>query len=178
MCSLFNSEIFWVALTAFASCASVFVAIYLVKKQLEFSKRDLYIRMQLILEDKFNSKKMREARKGLAQQILDKEDNSELWETTIEFFELQGLLLRKKSLDPEMIWGTFSFYSLRWWEHTKTLIEYLRTEKDDITLYEDFENLVKEMYKWDVKRRGKNIKDVIPSKSDLEQFLHDEADLE
>ncbi len=178
MCNILHSEIFWIALTAVASCASVFVAIRLVKKQSEFSERDLHLRMLITLENRFNSIEIRKARKNLAKQILRGTDKSELWETTLEFFELLGIMFRKKSLDPEMVWATFSYYNLRWWELTKELVNNLRQSKNDITFYAEFENLTNEMYKWDMMKRNKTLEEVTPKKEELDEFLNEEGNLE
>jgi hypothetical protein len=171
MCFL-HSEIFWIAITAIASWVSVFVTIGLVNKQIKSSERDLHIRTQLNLEQRFNSEQMLKARRELAAQLLRK--NQDPWETVMEFFESVGLLLRKGSLDKEMVWATFSFYIIHWWELSKSFIEERR--KKDTTYFDDFENLSDEMYAIEMKKRLKTKQEVIPTESELMEFLQDEKD--
>jgi hypothetical protein len=124
------------------------------------------------LEQRFNSEEMLRARRELAAQLLRK--NHDPWETVMEFFESIGLLLRKGSLDKEMVWATFSFYIIRWWELCKPFIE--EKKKKDITYYKDFKKLLDEMYTIETMKRGKTKQDVTPTQAELIQFLEDEKD--
>jgi hypothetical protein len=169
-----RSERFWVAFAAAASWLSVFVTIYLVRKQSRISEKDLHIRTQLNLEDSFNSSRMVKARKQVAKEILDK--GQDPWEPVMEFFESMGMLLRKNSLDAEMVWGTFSFYIIGWWVACKPFID--RYRKLDSEMYSDFKLLVEKMYKIDKAKAASNNKhiNIIPSKEKIEEFLINERD--
>jgi hypothetical protein len=174
MCQLIQSETFWVAITAGVALASLFTTIYLVRQQLKFSERDLHIRTQLLLDEKFNSIRIIKARKSVANELLNHEENP--WETVMEFFESMGLLLRKESLDEEMVWATFSFYITGWWEASKAFIE--KKSSTDDTMYSDFKFLIERMSAMDMQKQNKNLEEVTWTEQDVIIFLKDERDLQ
>jgi hypothetical protein len=174
MCSLLENETFWAAVATLIALASLFTTIHLVRRQISLGERDLYIRMQLQLDEKFNSTRIIKARKKIADSLLN--NNPDPWETVMEFFESIGLLLRKKYLDPDMIWATFSYYIIYWWEASREFIE--QKQNQDATMYTDFKLLVNKMYEIEMKEQEtKNIQDVIPTQSKIKTFLTDEKEL-
>ena len=94
----------------------------------------------------------------------------------MDFFESMGLLLRKKYLDDEMIWATFSIHIIHWWEASKKFIE--RNQKKDPNLYIDFKILTERMYKIEMmEQKAKQMKDIIPTEDEITIFLTEEKEL-
>lgn len=195
-----SCEIIWISLTAIASWALVFVTWFVVSKQikvaredmqkqikvshdglqeqLKMSRNDLKVRLQISYEDKFDSQSLISERKKLAEHLLTDTSHSEIQETVLNFFESVGMMLRKEYFDPDMVWLAFSFYAIRWWSVTKDYIsEERRLEHDDNTIFEDFEYLVDEMYKFEMEKRHLSRAKLEPSKQDVERFLETEKNL-
>ncbi len=191
-----SNETFWVMLTAIASWALVIVTWRLIKsqiklgklqldeqrrfanEQLDLSRSDLKVRLQVNYEEKFDSETFINERKKLATQLLAKTHHNEIQEPIMNFFESVGLLLRKKYLDPEMVWSGFSFYAIRWWCACKDYIsEERQLQHNDGTIFNDFENLVDELYKIEIAQRNLTRAKIEPSRDDIASFLEAEKNL-
>ena len=117
-------------------------------------------------------------RKKLADQLLSNASHKDIQEPVINFFESIGIMLRKKYLDKELVWAGFSFYAIRWWSACKDYIdEERRLKKNDITIFEDFQFLVNEMYEFEIKRRSLARTELEPSVNEIKDFLNEEKSL-
>ena len=147
---------------------------WLVKGQLSIAKEQRKIQLYLELRKEFDGPLISK-RKLLSQQILDSKPHEEMNEPVMNFFEDMGMLVRRDYVDREMIWDTFSFYATRWWSACKDYITKERADKSDNTLFKDFEGLVEKIYEDEIKERQKTRTELEPSRSDLTQFLKEEA---
>jgi len=171
-------EIIWVPLTAIASWALVIVTWYMIRKQVKLGKDDLKVRLQVDFDDKFEGHNMTIERKRLAEQLLANATHDDIKEPIINFFESLGLLLRKNYLDSEMIWSSFAFYIIRWWAACKDyIIEERKRQNNDDTIFSEFEFLVDEMYKVEMKKRALSRIKLEPSRDEIIQFLNEEKEL-
>ncbi|MGA2624464.1 MAG: DUF4760 domain-containing protein [Bacteroidota bacterium] len=173
-----NCESIWISLTALASWTLVFVTWYLVRRQLQMARDDMKVRLQTTYEEKFDSPALIAERKRLAEQLLSNAPHADMQEVVMNFFESVGMLLRRGYFDLDMAWSAFSFYAVRWWSATKDYIaEERRVENNDTTIFEEFENLVDAMYRFEIEKRHLTRAQLEPSKQDLERFLETEKNL-
>jgi len=170
---------FWITfLTALASWAIVFVTGYWIREQVRLGRKDLKVRLQTNYEEKFEGQTLISERKKLAEQLLEQAQHEEIQESVMNFFESVGLLLRKGYLDKEMVWSGFAFYVIRWWSASKDYIfEERRIQNNDTTIFEDFQYLVDEIYKIEIKKRGLSRAELEPSQNDITRFLNAEKKL-
>jgi len=169
-----NADVPWIALTALGSLIAAIATIYGICKTTKTQKEVASVDILLRYENKFESKKMRKHRKGLASTILN--DSKDFvtqgeHESVLDFFESIGMLMRKKYLDPESIWVSFGYYIIRWRKVCQNYINHIRTVHHDNTLYEEFEYLADKICKIEEKKRnGMNS----ISKEELDNFLREE----
>src|SRR2546425_12201153 len=107
--------------------------IAILREQSDAVRADLKVRLQLTFIDRFDSRKMIEARKGLASLFLSKAPHDQIEETVMDFFEDMGLFLRRGYLDEELIWSTFGFYAVPWWAACRKYVLEERTQHNDPT---------------------------------------------
>jgi hypothetical protein len=93
-----------------------------MRKQALDSERDLKVRLHLAMEDRFDSGTFAVARAGLARQVLAKAPHDEIQETVFDFFESLAILDRRRMLDDDLAWNTFSYYVTRWWAACKDYV--------------------------------------------------------
>lgn len=193
-------ELTWVALTAVASWALVLVTWLLVsrqirvaredmqeqikvsrdgmREQLQMARDDLKVRLQITYEEKFDSPALIIERKKLARQLLTNASHADIQEVVMNFFESVGMLLSRGYFDLDMAWSAFSFYAIRWWSATKDyIIEERHLEGDDNTIFEEFQNFVDAMYKFESEKRHLSRAQLEPSKKDVQRFLKVEKNL-
>ena len=90
----------------------------------------------------------------------------------MNFFEDLGLYLRRKHLDEELLWNTFGFYIVRWWEACRPYVLEERERHRDATLFADFEDISDRMKKRDVEASLHQ-----PTPTEITTFLEDESRL-
>jgi hypothetical protein len=165
-------------LIALSSWAIVIVTIILVTKQIRTAKKDLQIRTLMAYEEKFDSESMLKDRKKLAEQLRDNAVHKEIRENVMNFFESLGMLLKRKAIDKKMVWGTFSYYCIYWYEISKGHIKDEQALNDnDETLFADFRYLAETMYVLDEKEKAKKKNKEAKMdlrKQDIDRFRDDE----
>jgi hypothetical protein len=127
------------------------------------------------LENKFDAPRMRFARHLFAEAHLRKDKSDEI-EEILDFFEVLGLLVRKKAVDQDVVWNSFSHWILRYGNLADTFIKSRRIKESDNTYYEEFEGLVSIMKKIDCKKRFLKSFDGFTEKQ-INDFLSEEKDL-
>jgi hypothetical protein len=100
------------------------------------------------LTEAWDSERMRKNRENVSHHLGAKSPVApikvgKLMAPVANFFELVGLLTRRRVLDREMVWSTFSYYAVLYFAALKKRIEDER--RADQTLYTDFEWLYQQM---------------------------------
>jgi hypothetical protein len=132
----------------------------------------------LIYEEKWDSQAIVTERKKLAEQLLDNAPHDDIQETVMNFFESIGMLLRKNYLDIDMVWSGFCFHAIRWWGLCKDyILEERGIQNNDKTIFEEFERLVDELYKQEMKERKLTRAELEPTQQDLKRFLEAEKNI-
>jgi hypothetical protein len=148
----------------------VVVTYFMMRQQTALLRTDLKVRHQLAFADRFDSGRMLNDRKLLAQQLLSGARRGEIAEPVMDFFEDMGLFLRRGYLDEELLWSTFGFYAVRWWAACKNYNLEERKQQNDSTFFTDFELLAN---RFRILDRGEKLAE--PTSSELQSFLRDES---
>jgi hypothetical protein len=168
----------WIAITAVGTWALVLATWWMVWKQSQTSRNELKVKLQMSLEDRFESSAMIAKRKRLAAQLLMNAPHEQIQEDIMNFFESVGVLLRRGYLDKEMAWVGFGYYGIRWWNACKDyILEERRRKGGDQTIFAEFQYLVDKLYEVETKQRGKTRSEVEPGKTQIQIFLEEERDL-
>jgi hypothetical protein len=147
------------------------------KIQLSTAGEERKIQLYLELRKEFDSQALVDARVLFAEYLLDGKPHHEIINQRIlTFFEDLGMLVRRNYLDREMVWDTFGHFAKMWWSACR---EYMARERSnfggDRHFFGDFEFLVEQIYRDDVKKRNATRTDLEPKPSDVEFFLLTEA---
>jgi hypothetical protein len=86
---------------------------------------------------------MQIVRRRLASTLLDDPQSIHIEETLLVFFENIAILERRNLLDKELVWNTFIFDILRYWQAVRHFVEYCRATHADPTIYEEFEHFAR-----------------------------------
>lgn len=139
----------WDAIAALASCAAVLAALGVVHVQNKSAMRLTCLQIYMQIANKYRSPDMRKVRARLASRILEDWNYdgklSDLDETLLAFFEDLGVLVRMKYLDFSLVWNTFGYDVPIYWYKLERHVKQDRNENDDLTLYDEFENLSKRL---------------------------------
>lgn len=154
------SEKNWSAITAISTVFLVFVAIVAAILQKSISNSMLSSDIILRLDERFNSKEIKKARKEIAVAILTKQTNDESTAYLLDFFSLLAILIRKQSLDWDIARRMFSKELCY---YVKGLGSYIEKErKSDSEVYEsvtiiceEFFNSANERFKKDCEDENK-----------------------
>jgi hypothetical protein len=148
--------------------ALVVVTICMAVSQSRMQRSDLQVRLQLTFIERWDGLLMLNGRMRAAQYFLS--ETSEEWSETVpNFFDDLGAFHSRGFLDEELIWRTFGYYGVRWWFASRDYILEERRDKDDNTIFDDFETLVKVFLTRD---RRNGIPE--PTSEQIKVFLHDE----
>jgi len=132
------------ALAAVVASIAAVVAIWIEGKRARFSQGlDILLR----LGDQFNSASFVSKRRALAKLLasqerlspLDQEERKRLSDEILDFFEMVGLFLKKKILDPELVHAEFFYWLYHYYALTKDHLAEFRRASNDNTVWEDAE---------------------------------------
>ena len=133
------------------------------------------------LQERFDSPRMRAARRHLSERILKQahQDISNL--EVITFFELVGTLTHRKVLEDDLVWEAFGgwvtayYWALR---DPVDMIGDLRKTMNDPLIFHEFEWLHSRVIAIDRRRLGPNVDAGPPAAEDARQFMTRESKLE
>jgi hypothetical protein len=124
------------------------------------------------LEAEFGAPDMRTAR-SLAAKALRSDANAPEIEPVLDFFETIGALLRRRALDEEFAWSSFSYWALRYAALARDRIQARRGAEADQTYYEEFDLLIRRFERVEVRRRHLKLAPAF-SRDSLVSFLEEE----
>lgn len=156
-----------------APLLAVLVAIITLLVQMRRSKFSLNVDLLLKLNDHFNSDRFKTLRRAAAKSI--KTHTFGEAEEVVDFFEMIGLLVRRRALDPELVRHSF-FYWIHSYrcalDHHITIVR-----QKDPTVWENFVFLHKKVTSVE-KRKRKCLDSAIKlTETDLQEFVRDESTL-
>jgi hypothetical protein len=151
------------------SSAGIIVALSAFIWQIRRARFNQSVDLLFKLENDFfgaskKDQRVKAAHDLLAGQFLEAEP-------ILDFFETMALLLRRKALDKEMVWHTFSYWIDHYYEATKNYIQ--KRQKDDPFVWEDFVAFVSKLRKFQSERHGTPAYRP-PSPEQVTRFLEEE----
>jgi hypothetical protein len=144
-----DSVWFWTMATGIA----VTVTLFLIRQQLVAQRFSNILSSVTSLDERWNSKEMRNARKAVCTKYgsndlsINQHDG-----LVLDFFEQMGLYLRKGVFTPDILWELYSYSVVHYWCITVPLISEFRLSTKDNTWYSSFYSLYEEMLKQSKKR--------------------------
>ena len=161
-----------VALSSALAATAALVVAGVTCFQLRHARFALGVDLILKLEASFDGPETKAAR-SLAARALKSGTNAADLELVLDFFETVGALVRRRAVDNELAWSTFSYWVLRYAALARDQIQARRKTESDQTYYQEFEFLAKRLTEVEIKKR--HLK-ALPSFSmeSLASFLEEE----
>jgi hypothetical protein len=149
--------------------------------QFLFTRRTLTADIFTRLNERWDSQAMRLRRKALAEALLAAKATDvppHLVEDVIDFFEDLGVMVRKKWVDTDSVWGSFCTAIRHYWKACgETYVTDLRHRFRDSTYFNEFEFLTKKMDKAEIERRRTTKDEIALTSDNVRDFLQEEAKL-
>lgn len=164
----------WESVEAIAAVAAAVVAISAVWQQNNAFRVTLTADLALRLESRFASEEYKKIR-ARAARVLKSRIAEDKAEDAFDFFELVGLLTRRKALDAEVVHSLFFHWINVYW--TAGLPHISRSQKLSKSLWKDFGYLYLKVLEIE-KREDPNSQDISLSERDLNRYLDDEISLD
>jgi hypothetical protein len=162
-----------------ATWVAVFGTLAAVGIQFIYTRRALTADVFSRLNERWDSPAMRGRRKALAEALLAGKATDvppNLIEDVIDFFEDLGVMVRKKWVDSDSVWGSFCTAIRHYWKACgETYVTDLRQEHRDNTFFDQFEFLTREMDKVELKRRHATPAEIALTSDNVQDFLKEEA---
>ena len=162
----------WTALQAIGTVAAFLAILWQVRKakaQTEALAAATGYDLLLRVDDRFNSREMRVARAQAsyflktAMNPVDRppgfwNDNAPGLpvEQVLDVFELIGLLLKKRAIDPEAVWSLFSYHITNYYSSCDRSRYFKEWLGNDPPFYEDFKALHARMQQIQRRRTGQD----------------------
>lgn len=158
---------------AVGTFVAIIAAILTFVAQTKQSRFSLGVDILLKFDERWSSDDMIESRRCAARKLLAGDATGV--DDVMDFFATVGLLLRRGVLDDEMTWATFFIPFNNYWNAASTYIANQR--RSDPTVWSSVAYLNSRLVPVEKRKRRCNDSQVIPSQSDLRQFLQTESQL-
>ena len=166
----------WIALTAaLAGVAAAVAAVAAVWYQVGLARGTSSIDNTVRMEVQWRSPEMLMSRAGAADAIIHERGQTDDVLTVMTFFEQLGYLVKAKAIRAEAAWEAFSDWSLPHSEACKPFVA--QQQKVNITYWENFVDLNREIVAVEARRRGLTPETVTPNAATVHTFLVDESSL-
>lgn len=133
-----GNEWFWVMV----QCAGVLITLFFILRQIKLQKDSHLVNSFSILQDRWNSRMMLNARRDIC---LRHRDNHGRLDGTMHhlclFFEEMGAFCSKGVLDIDVVWEIYSFEIEHYWVMARDSVTNFRREQKDDTFYYHFRKL-------------------------------------
>ncbi len=136
-----DSTLFYSAVAAWGTWATVLCALVVVWAQNRFAKRLTCLQLFVQIAAQYDSADMQAVRRRMADRLLSDLSTLDVEDSLLMFFENLAILSRKHLLDKELMWNRFVFDVPRYWCLLRHYVEYSREKFGDMTMYEEFEQL-------------------------------------
>jgi len=134
----------------------------------------------IAFRERFDSGRMRSARRHLADRILKQEFHDIASMEVITFFELVATLTHRNVLDDDLVWEAFGTWVSAYYSGLRRpvdLIGQLRTDLEDPLIFHELEWLHHRLEAIDARRMGHGAA-VLESEAEVRRILHRESQLE
>lgn len=166
---------FYIAFTAWGTWVAISVTLFVVWRQIRASKQLASLQLFLQLAAQWDSADMQQKRARLARKLLDDPTAVDLDDTALVFLETLAHMVRRRLVDRDLVWTTFSIDVSSYWPVARHYVEHIRQAMSDPTLFEELETLSKSFATNDQVPRGASRSQIGFTPSALESFLEWEA---
>ena len=143
-------------------------------EQMRSAKELLSVEIAIALDKEWDSLEMRQARRRLARQLLEKRKITE--SRIANFFDKVGMYVVQKRIDDLTAYEEFGDITDYWPALKQSVIDWRKIdgEPDEYAYFEQFYSAVVTM---DAERNRRSVEDSTPSKQDVLDYLKDEENL-
>ncbi len=134
----------------------------------------------LTLRERFDSDRMRAARRHLSQMLLAGSHEDIVSMEVLTFFELVGSMTRRRLLDEELVWEAFGTWITTYHtavRHPVDLLEKIREVLKDPLVFHNLDWLAKRVEALDRKALGREGAEAVEDELEVRAFLGREATL-
>src|SRR5260370_21201647 len=130
----YNAVAAWSGLAA-AVAALLGVGVIVFTMMAENRRARFLLSADLIfrLSEGFDGADIRRARRAAVESV--KENGPGDFDDVLDFFELVGMLTRRRALDEEMVWATFYYWINNYWHISQNHISTVRRDNGDNTVW-------------------------------------------
>jgi hypothetical protein len=126
-------------LAACGSWAVAICALVVLRVNVRAAKRNTCLQLFIQLAAQYDSADMQNTRGRLARKLLSDPKTLEIADSLIVFYENLAILVRRKLLDKDLVWNTFTLDVRSYWTVLKHYVQHVRLEFSDPTYCEEFE---------------------------------------
>ena len=168
----------WTALGTWALVIGTIVLMYWqTRKTQELNSANAVI----TLRERFDSSRMRKARKDLATHLLTDSEGDIVSVEVATFLELLGALTHRGVLDDDLVWEAFGTWITAYYWALRHPVDHIgRTREDlrDPLVFHEFEWLYERIATLDRRRLGPGDPSLIPPDAEARKMLRRESTLE
>ena len=111
----------------------------------------------ITLRERFDTERMRDARRHLASRLLKSQHEDITSMEVVTFFELVGALTHRKLLDEELVWEAFGTWVNAYYKALRSPVDVISTLRNDLKdplIFREFEWLEERIVAWDLQKLG------------------------
>lgn len=161
--------------TVVGTWAAVFGALFAVWRQNVVAQRLARIQLSFQLSAQYDSELMQRIRSRVARQILEDPTFTSIDDTLLLFLENVAQLHRRRLLDPVLVFNVFGFDIPYHWLAHRRYIEKLREQYSDNSLYEELEQMSRQLARKQRSALGCPVPALDESTDAVRSFLRMEA---
>jgi hypothetical protein len=181
----------WTGALAIVAFGSFWLQLYFSRRQLRearesfeksleaqhaVSRNEIANQLYLQMTNRFDSERMRNSRKYLANHFLKTAaPDFAIKEEVMNFFEDLGALLKSDRLDEPLTYNALCYHAVGWWAACEPYVTRQRQKKSDDTIYDKFEAFADRMMVLDAAERHVDRIKLEPDGGYLKIFLDEEA---
>jgi hypothetical protein len=134
-------ESFYIAFKAWGTWAAIGATLFVVWRQIRASKQVASLQLFLQLAAQWDSAVMQRKRARLARRLLADRAAVDLDDTVLVFLETLAHMVKRRLVDRDLVWTTFSIDVSSYWAVVRHYINHEREKTSDPTLFRGLENI-------------------------------------
>jgi hypothetical protein len=155
-------------------CIVILASLILIYRQVRIQSYANMLQMLTGMRETWNSDKMLAYRRATCNDYNDKSKRIGMHQgELLGFFEEMGLLLKKRVVQTEFIWDTYSYFIENYWSMLEPNIRELRLSMRDNSYFENFEHLRLAVRRHSARRRCPSSDKTV---AEIETFIHGEME--
>ena len=159
-----------------------------VERQLREQRQSHSVDLMLKMSGRWESAELAQVRRQLATLLVRRRANDQFdgaaknallgaSQQVMSFFETLGIMVARAGVDPEIVWGEFAYWTIRYYLALEASIERMRADRKDRSFYASFQWLCEQLLAIDAKRNSVPVEHARPNSGDIDNFLAEERAL-